>query len=139
MGTVPMGTGELRMIHSRVSWMLRPVERSMTVSAPQRIDQTILSTSAATSEATAELPILALILTRKLRPIAIGSGSGWVGVVGGLGRSGGGGGGADRRRLGFRVVDVVGDDGAAAGDLVADEFGGDVVGDGGSEVLAVAG
>jgi hypothetical protein len=37
------------------------------------------------------------------------------------------------------VVDVVGDDGAAAGDLVADEFGGDVVGDAGAEILAVAG
>src|SRR3546814_2061364 len=76
MGTVPMGTGELRNIHSRVSWMLRPVDRSMTVSAPQRIDQTIFSTSSATEEATAELPMLALIFTRKLRPMAIGSDSG---------------------------------------------------------------
>src|SRR5918997_6297440 len=81
-GTVPIGTGELRMIHSRVSWMLRPVLRSMTVSAPQRIAQTILSTSDATSEATAELPILALTLTRKLRPIAIGSVSGWLMLAG---------------------------------------------------------
>src|SRR3546814_5673475 len=78
MGTVPMGTGELRNIHSRVSWMLRPVDRSMTVSAPQRIDQTIFSTSSATEEATAELPMLALIFTRKLRPMAIGSDSGWL-------------------------------------------------------------
>src|ERR671913_889721 len=82
MGTVPIGTGELRRIHSRVSWMLRPVDRSMTVSAPQRIAQTILSTSAATSDATALLPILALILTRKLRPIAIGSVSGWLMLAG---------------------------------------------------------
>src|SRR3546814_20105762 len=73
MGTVPIGTGLLRMIHSRVSWMLRPVDRSMTVSAPQRIDQTILSTSAATSLATALLPNLALILSRNLRPIDLGS------------------------------------------------------------------
>src|SRR5207237_23864 len=51
MGTVPIGTGELRTIHSRVSWMLRPVDRSMTVSAPQRIAHTILSTSDATSAA----------------------------------------------------------------------------------------
>src|SRR5688500_15612819 len=86
MGTVPIGTGLLRMIHSRVSWMLRPVERSMTVSAPQRIDQTILSTSAATSEATAELPMLALIFTRKLRPIAIGSLSGWLMLAGMMAR-----------------------------------------------------
>ena len=81
-----MGTGELRMIHSRVSWILRPVERSITVSAPQRIDQTILSTSLATSLATALLPILALILTRKLRPIAIGSHSGWLTLEGMIAR-----------------------------------------------------
>src|SRR5256885_6084866 len=86
MGTVPIGTGELRTIHSRVSWMLRPVERSMTVSAPQRIAHTILSTSDATSEATALLPILALILTRKLRPIAIGSDSGWLMLLGMIAR-----------------------------------------------------
>src|ERR1700751_5795175 len=65
------------MIHSRVVWMLRPVERSITVSAPQRIDHTILSISSSTEEVTAELPILALILVRKLRPIAIGSSSAW--------------------------------------------------------------
>ena len=45
MGTVPMGTGELRMIHSRVSWMFLPVERSITVSAPHRMAHTIFSTS----------------------------------------------------------------------------------------------
>ena len=76
MGTVPMGTGELRMIHSRMLWMLRPVDRSMTVSEPQRIAQTILSTSSATDEVTAELPMLALIFTRKFRPMIIGSASG---------------------------------------------------------------
>src|SRR5207244_10772867 len=75
MGTVPIGTGELRKIHSRVVWMLRPVERSITVSAPQRIAHTILSISSSTDEVTAELPILALILVRKFLPIAIGSSS----------------------------------------------------------------
>src|SRR5690606_37131602 len=45
---------------------------------------------------------------------------------------------ADRHRLGFGVVDVRGDDRAAAGDLVAHELGGDVVGDAGAPVLAVA-
>src|SRR5690606_21595264 len=44
---------------------------------------------------------------------------------------------ADRHRLGFGVVDVGGDDRAAAGDFVADGFGGDVVGDGGAPVLPV--
>src|SRR6516164_1808122 len=78
MGTVPIGTGELRKIHSRVVWMLRPVERSITVSAPQRIAHTILSTSSSTDEVTAELPILALILVRKLRPMIIGSSSPWL-------------------------------------------------------------
>src|SRR5664280_2354057 len=72
---VPIGTGELRRIHSRVLWMLRPVERSITVSAPQRIAHTIFSTSSSTDDVTAELPILALILTRKLRPMIIGSSS----------------------------------------------------------------
>src|SRR5258707_7616868 len=75
MGTVPIGIGALRKIHSRVVWMLRPVERSITVSAPQRIAHTIFSISSSTEEVTAELPILALILVRKLRPIAIGSSS----------------------------------------------------------------
>lgn len=48
----------------------------MTVSAPQRMAQTIFSTSSPMDEVTAELPILALILTRKLRPMIIGSLSG---------------------------------------------------------------
>ena len=75
---MPIGTGALRMIHSRVLWMLRPVERSITVSAPQRIAHTIFSTSSSTEEVTAELPILALILVRKLRPMIIGSSSAWL-------------------------------------------------------------
>src|SRR5690606_21357148 len=45
---------------------------------------------------------------------------------------------ADRHRLGFGVVDVAGDDRAAAGGLVADELGGDVVGDACAPVLPVA-
>src|SRR5258708_37799055 len=82
MGTVPIGTGELRRIHSRVSWMFLPVERSITVSAPQRMAQVIFSTSSSIDEATAELPMLALILTRKLRPMIIGSLSGWLMLAG---------------------------------------------------------
>src|SRR3982751_6842833 len=78
MGTVPMGAGELRMIHSRVVWMFLPVERSITVSAPQRVAQVIFSTSSSMEEVTALLPMLALIFTRKLRPIIIGSLSGWL-------------------------------------------------------------
>src|SRR6201986_4851274 len=81
-----MGTGLLRTIQSRMVWMLRPVERSMTVSAPQRIDQTILSTSSAVDEVTAELPMLALIFTRKLRPMIIGSDSGWLMLAGMIAR-----------------------------------------------------
>src|ERR671918_507521 len=63
MGTVPMGTGLLRMIHSRVVWMSGPVERSMTVSAPHRVDHVSLSTSSAIDDVTAELPMLALTVT----------------------------------------------------------------------------
>src|SRR5437016_13498566 len=66
------------MIHSRIVWILRPVDRSMTVSAPQRVAHTIFSTSSATEEETIELPILALTFTRKFRPMIIGS------VCGGL-------------------------------------------------------
>ncbi len=58
----------------------------MTVSAPQRIDQTILSTSSAVDEVTAELPMLALIFTRKLRPMIIGSDSGWLMFAGMIAR-----------------------------------------------------
>ncbi|MCY1305023.1 hypothetical protein D9M70_548030 [compost metagenome] len=79
---MPIGTGELRMSHSRMLWMLRPVERSITVSAPQRVAQTIFSTSSAIDEVTAELPILALIFTRKFRPMIIGSDSGWLMLAG---------------------------------------------------------
>ena len=75
---MPIGTGELRTIHSRVSWMSLPVERSITVSAPQRVDQRSLSTSSPIDDDTAELPMLALIFTRKLRPMIIGSASGWL-------------------------------------------------------------
>src|SRR5438046_9966179 len=72
-----MGTGELRRIHSRVAWMFLPVLKSMTVSAPHLVDQRIFSTSSSMLDATALLPMFALIFTRKLRPMIIGSGSGW--------------------------------------------------------------
>ena len=65
------------MIHSRVSWMSRPVDRSMMVSAPHREAHTIFSTSSAIELVTAELPMLALILVRKRLPMIIGSLSGW--------------------------------------------------------------
>src|SRR3990167_8467831 len=82
MGTVPIGTGEFRIIHSLVSWMFLPVERSITVSAPQRMAQIIFSTSSSIVEVTAEFPILALILTRKFLPIIMGSDSGWLMLAG---------------------------------------------------------
>src|SRR4051812_13908187 len=77
-----MGTGELRMIHSRVAWMFLPVERSITVSAPHLVAQRIFSTSSSIEEATALLPMLPLIFTRKLRPMIIGSDSGWLMLTG---------------------------------------------------------
>ena len=48
------------------------------VSPPQRIPHNIFSTSSSIEDVTAELPKLPLILTRKLRPIIIGSNSGWL-------------------------------------------------------------
>src|SRR5205807_284317 len=73
MGTVPIGTGELRRIHSRVVWMSRPVERSITVSAPHRVAHRSLSNSSSIDDATEELPMLTLTFTRNPRPITIGS------------------------------------------------------------------
>ncbi len=55
--------------------MFFPVERSITVSAPQSVAQRSFSTSSSIDEETAELPMLALIFTRKLRPMIIGSSS----------------------------------------------------------------
>ena len=57
--------------------MSSPVERSITVSAPQSVDHWSFSTSSSIDDRTAELPMLALIFTRKLRPIIIGSSSRW--------------------------------------------------------------
>ncbi len=74
------------MIQPRMLWMFRPVDRSITVSAPQRVDHTSFSTSSATPDVTAELPILALIFTRKLRPMMTGSSSGWLMLAGMMAR-----------------------------------------------------
>src|SRR4029079_12677820 len=90
--------------------MCLPVDRSMTVSPPQRIAQVIFSTSSWMLEPSAELPMLALIFTRKLRPMIICSG--------------------------FRMVDVGGNDGAAARDLVPDEFRRDLLRQARAEILA---
>ncbi len=83
---MPIGTGELRSTHSRVVWMLRPVDRSMTVSAPQRVAQVIFSTSSSMEDVTAELPMLALTFTRKRLPMIIGSISGWLTFAGSTAR-----------------------------------------------------
>src|SRR4029079_1508173 len=62
--------------------MFFPVLRSITVSAPHLVAQRIFSTSSSIDDATALLPILALIFTRKLRPMIIGSDSGWLMLAG---------------------------------------------------------
>jgi len=67
--------GEFRTMPSRVEWMCLPVDRSITVSAPQRQAQVSLSTSSAIEEETADVPMLALIFTRNRSPITIGSDS----------------------------------------------------------------
>src|SRR5436305_11741412 len=66
--------------------MFLPVERSITVSAPHFVAQRIFSTSSSTDDATALLPMLALIFTRKLRPMIIGSDSGWLMFAGMIAR-----------------------------------------------------
>src|SRR5260221_11839324 len=62
--------------------MSRPVDKSMTVSAPHNVDHRSFSTSSSIDDETAEFPLLALILTAKLRPIIIGSSSGWLTLAG---------------------------------------------------------
>src|SRR6202030_530878 len=62
--------------------MFLPVERSITVSAPHLVAQRIFSTSSSIDDATALLPMFALIFTRKLRPMIIGSLSGWLMLAG---------------------------------------------------------
>ena len=66
--------------------MFLPVDRSITVSAPQSVAQRSLSTSSSIDELTAELPMFALIFTRKLRPMIIGSSSGWLMLAGMIAR-----------------------------------------------------
>jgi hypothetical protein len=66
--------------------MFRPVERSMTVSAPQRIAHTSFSTSCSIELVTAEFPMFALTFTRKFRPMIIGSSSGWFTLAGRIAR-----------------------------------------------------
>ena len=68
----------------------------MTVSAPQRIAQTILSTSSATLDEHRRVADVGVDLDQEVA--------------------------ADGHRLQLGVVDVGRDDGAAAGDLVADEL-----------------
>ena len=58
----------------------------MTVSAPHLVAQRIFSTSSSMLDARALLPMLALILTRKLRPMIIGSASGWLILAGMMAR-----------------------------------------------------
>ncbi len=99
------------MIQPRMLWMLRPVDRSITV-----------------SRTPADAPHQLLHL------LGGGAGHGGVADVGvHLHQEVA----ADDGRLQLRVVDVGGDDGAAAGDLVAHELGGDEGGDLGAEGLAV--
>ena len=50
----------------------------MVVSAPHFTAQRSFSTSSSIDDVTTELPMLALIFTRKLRPMIIGSISGWL-------------------------------------------------------------
>ena len=56
------------------------------MSAPQSVAQRSLSTSSTIDEPTAELPMFALIFTRKLRPMIIGSSSGWLTLAGMIAR-----------------------------------------------------
>ena len=56
------------------------------MSPPQRIAHVIFSISSWILDPSVELPMLALIFTRKLRPIIIGSDSGWLILAGMIAR-----------------------------------------------------
>ncbi len=99
------------MIQSRMLWMLRPVDRSITVSAPQRIDHTSFSTSSATEDVTALIADVGVDLHQEVA--------------------------ADDHRLQLGMVDVGRDDGAAARDLGAHELRRDEGRELGAEALAV--
>ena len=91
-----MGTGEASMMALRMRGMSPPVERSITVSAPYFTAYCSLASSSSIFEVVAELPMLALILHFDSTPMHIGS------------------------RL--VVIDVGGDDHAAARDFVANQL-----------------
>src|SRR5271170_1214875 len=73
-----MGTGEWRRMVSRISGILPPVERSITVSAPCWMAMCSLRSSSSMLEVTAELPMLALTLHFVAMPMPMGSSSGWL-------------------------------------------------------------
>src|SRR5260370_665113 len=66
--------------------MRLPVDRSTRLSAPHRVAQRIFSPSAERDDVTADVPMLALIFTRNLRPMTIGSDSGWLMFAGSTAR-----------------------------------------------------
>ena len=66
--------------------MLLPVDKSINVSPPHLQLHTALSTSSSMLDVVAELPMFVLIFTKKLRPIIIGSLSGWLMLAGSTAR-----------------------------------------------------
>jgi hypothetical protein len=90
--------------------MFLPVERSITVSAPQRIAHTSFSTSSSIERGDRRVADVGVDLHQEVA--------------------------ADRHRLELGVVDVRGQDGAAARHLVAHELRGDLLGDRGPEGLS---
>src|SRR5260370_87353 len=84
MGTVPSGTVLSRKSTLRMCGMSPPVERSITVSAPCFRHRRSFSSAPSTSETTALLPMIALILQAEAMPMAIGSNSGWQTLAGSI-------------------------------------------------------
>ena len=66
--------------------MSSPVDRSITVSAPQRVAHCSFETSSAIDDVTAELPMFALTFTANALPMIIGSDSGWFTFAGMMAR-----------------------------------------------------
>ena len=75
MGTVPMGIGLLRIIHSQVAWIFFPVESPITVSAPHCVDQRIFSSLFLNTGGHCTVANIRVDFYKKFRPMIIGSGS----------------------------------------------------------------
>ena len=109
MGTVPMGTGELRKIHSRVAWIFLPVDKIHHRVRPPLDGPAHLLDFLLDARGDGGIADVGVDFDQKIAP--------------------------DDHRLQFGMIDVAGNDRRPARDFIADKFRGDLAGDRGSEGL----